>query len=370
MRTTRAALLFLITSAAVAAPTVTSVEPRFGFTFRETIVTIHGTDFSETSYECVEGTNDPFCDAQVFFGPTGMKVNVTRVTPTTITARVPPRPHGETGPILVLIRGRGEAVLASGFRWDQATTSDNPDDYTRYLIPITTNRVPGAHGSLWSTEWFARNGTDMPYAMIWDHCPPNVSPCPDQLMPAQTTTSRAILPRGDGTDGAFLYVPKPMVPSMSLRVRDLSQNAQSFGTELPIVRDSDYRGSLQFLDIPTDPNYRITLRIYGYDERPYPVAVEIHTDTAMIERREVETQAISTYDPENPEPAPFPLHPSYVQLDPLTPSARAAGERVHVVVRSQLSLPGPPPSGSIPIWAFVTVTNNETQQVTTVTHKP
>jgi hypothetical protein len=366
MRTTLAALLLLIASAVSAAPTVTSIEPNVGFTFKETIVTIQGTDFSEISYDCVEGTNDPFCDAQVFFGPTGVKANVTRVTPTTITARVPPRPHGEQGPILVIIRGRGDAVLASGFRWDQAKTSDNLDDYVRYLIPITTNRVPGANGSLWSTEWVARNSTDTPFAMIWDHCPPNVSPCPDRLMPAQTTTNRAILPRGDGTDGAFLYVPKPMAPPMSLRVRDLSRNAQSFGTELPIVPDSDYRSTMELLDIPTDPNYRATLRVYGPGPEPHYVHVSVFSEPGgqLIERYQVELSGMAHV------PEGFALHPAYAQLDPLTPAVRAAGERVRIVVHSEMwwSLVSPPPPW--PAYAFLTITNNETQQVTTVTPKP
>ena len=366
MRTTLAVLLLLIASAVTAAPTVTSIEPNVGFTFKETIVTIHGTELSESDFDCQGTVNAPFCPARVFFGPTGMEATVLNATPTTLTVRVPPRPHGEAGPILIRLRGKGEVVLASGFRWDESKTSDNPEDYDRYLIPVTTGQVPGANGSLWSTDWIVRNNTDRAYAMIWHYCPPNVSPCPNTIMPPQTTTHRAVVPRGDGTDGAYVYVPKPMAPPMALRVRDLSQNAQSFGTELPIVRESDYRSLMELLDIPTDPKYRATLRIYGSGPEPHQVTVSVFSESnQLVERYIVELSGIVHVAPEG-----FPLHPSYAQLDPLTPAVRAAGDRVRIVVYSDAwwSLVSPPPPW--PAYAFLTITNNETQQVTTVTPKP
>ncbi len=367
MRTTLAVLLLLVASAVTAAPTVTSIEPNVGFTFRETIVTIHGTELSESDFDCRGSVNQPFCPARVFFGPTGMEGTVLNATPTTLTVRVQPRPHGEAGPVLVRLRSKGDVVFASGFRWDQSKTSDNAADYNRYLIPITTGQVPGANGSLWSTEWVVRNNTGTPYAMIWHYCPPTVSPCPNQLMPAQTTTRRGIYARGDGNDGAYVYVPKPMAPSMSLRVRELSQNAQSFGTELPIVRETDYRSLMELLDIPTDPKYRATLRLYGPGPEPHQVTVSVFSEPGgqLIERYPVELSGIVHVAPEG-----FPLHPAYAQLDPLTPAVRASGDRVRIVVYSEAwwSLISPPPPW--PAYAFLSITNNETQQVTTVTPKP
>jgi len=367
MRTTLAVLLLLLASAVTAAPTVTSIEPNVGFTFKETLVTIHGTEFSESDFNCEGPVNEPFCPASVFFGPTGMRATVIEATPTTLRVRVPARPHSEAGPILVRVRGKGDAVLASGFRWDQAKTSEKAADYDRYLIPVTTGQVPGANGSLWSTEWVVRNNTNWPFAMIWNHCPPTVSPCPDTLMPPQTTTRRPVVSRGDGNDGAYVYVPKPMLPPMSLRVRDLSQNAQSFGTELPIVRDSDYRSWMELLDIPTDPKYRATLRLYGPGPAPHRIDVSVFSESTgqLVEQYSVELSGIVHVSPEE-----FPLHPAYAQLDPLTPAVRASGDRVRIVVSSYMwwSLISPPPPW--PAYAFVSITNNETQQVTTVTPKP
>ena len=58
-------------------------------------------------------------------------------------------------------------------------------------------------------------------------------------------------------------------------------------------------------------------------------------------------------------PSPFPNPPAYAQLDPLTPAVRAAGPRVLVEVTS--------PVEDLPLWAFISLTNNATQQVTAIT---
>lgn len=367
MRNALAALLLLAATAAIAAPTVTSIEPNVGFTFKPTVVTIHGSGFSQSEFDCTGPVNMPFCPAQVFFGPSGVSGTVLSATATTLTVSVPPRPHGEQGPVLVRLRDGSEGVLASGFRWDQWKTSNSAADYDRYLLPITTGRVEGANGSLWTTDWWVRNSTNNGYALIFDYCPPNVSPCPSPLLPPNETSRPTVVPRGDGNDGAFIYVPKPMRPSMTLRVRDLSQNAQSFGTELPVVRASDYRGTMEFLEVPTDPKYRATLRIYGPGPEPHSVIVAVFAEPSgeLVERYDVELSGIV-----HAVPVEFPLHPAYAQLDPLTPAVRASGESVRIVVGSYAwwSLVSPPPEW--PAYAFMTVTNNDTQQVTTITPKP
>ena len=360
------AALLLVTAAASAAPTVTSIEPNVGFTYKRTLVTIHGSDFSESDFSC-QGDQAPFCPASVFFGPSGLPGTVVEVTPTTIKVLVPARPHGEAGPVLVKVVRKGEVVFNS-FRWDQAKLSDDPNDYDRYLIPITTRGTPGAHGSYWIAEWLVRGHTQTPFAAIWPSCPPLANPCFESLIGPGVTQKKGIYSRfQDGTDGAFLYMPKGASASLAIRVRDLSKNATSFGAEIPVVRDSDYRSSIEFLDIPTDPKYRSTLRIYGPDPVPHKLTVSVFSEKtgALIEEYEVELKGIVNAAPER-----FPLNPSYAELDPLSPAVRASGESVRVVVYSVMwwILMSPPPP--YPVYAFMTVTNNETQQITVIEPKP
>lgn len=364
MRTLAAVLLLsLATLSSSAAPTVTSIEPDTGYTYKQTLITIRGTDFSESDFDC-RGDNAPFCPASVFFGPSGMQGTVVEVTPTTIKVLVAPRPHGEAGPVLVKVVRKGEVVFNS-FRWDQSKLSEDADDYVRYLVPVTTREVPGANGSLWKTEWIVRSGVEGTFNAIWPNCAPFANPCFDALVYPGVTEKQGIYPRGDGSDGAFVYLPKGAGAAMSLRVRDLSKNAKSFGAEIPIVRDEDYRSSMVFLDIPTAANYRSTLRIYGPNQYPHAVDVYVWAEPGwrLIEEHRVELKGSETGEA-------FPLYPSYAELDPLTPAARASGESVRVGIRSEMwwSLISPPPP--YPVWAFMTVTNNDTQQITVIEPKP
>ena len=65
---------------------------------------------------------------------------------------------------------------------------------------------------------------------------------------------------------------------------------------------------------------------------------------------------------------PTPLFPGYAQVDPLTAVVRAAGARVRIEIFDPIApIVSPPPP---PIWAFVSITNNDTQQVTTITPHP
>lgn len=65
---------------------------------------------------------------------------------------------------------------------------------------------------------------------------------------------------------------------------------------------------------------------------------------------------------------PTPLHPGYAEVDPLSPLVRASGQRVRIEVEDPLRhVVSPPPP---PIWGLVSITNNETQQVTMITPHP
>ncbi len=356
MRFTAGAVFLILAPVLFASHTVTSIEPNIGLVWGPTAIAINGSGFTDS--------------VEVFVG-NNARAEITEVTPTRIKALVPARSHGEVADVRVRVGGE-DVLIVGGFRWDNAATSNNPADYKRYLVPVTGRNLPGANGSLWTAEFTLYNGYFTPFAPIWNCCTPVNVPVPSPVLQPEATIQAAINPRGDGTDGAFVYLPKePSIRlGMSLRVRDLSRNAQNFGTEIPLVTEADYHGvsnvPMQLVDIPTDPRYRATLRIYGPDEAPVSgVRVQLFSQStgALIEEYQVDLQGIVTavFNP-------FPLHPSYAQLDPLTPAVRASGERVRIALYARrFSVVIPPPA--IPLWAFISITNNETQQVTTITPK-
>lgn len=239
----------------------------------------------------------------------------------------------------------------------------------QYLVPLLTRELPGGHGSLWQTQWSVLNPSYNGPVTIFAPTCVSERPCPGTTLPRLTAAAPVLAPRSDGGDGAFVYVPEDTVTRavMSLRVRDLSQNAQSFGTEIPIVHSSDYtsvnRPVAWLLDVPADPQYRATLRLYGAGSYKETALVQSFRYPSMepIEEHWIDLMPAGDADDVRPK------YPAYAQFDPLTPAARAGGGRIAIAVVAALwnSTISPPPI--VPVWAFVSITDNSTQQVTTVT---
>lgn len=229
-----------------------------------------------------------------------------------------------------------------------------PDDYTRLLVPLVPQRIAGANGSIWVTEWTAFNagarmvfiGGPFPYV---NFSPPIQD---NEVQPGETQRLFPAEPR-PGLDGAFVWVATADLDHlpMSLRVRDTSVNAQSYGTRVPLVRDEEFRQTIRLVDVPTDPAFRATLRVYSEGDSPHPVIVRVFAPgrSAAVEELEVALHA-----QEDPGPESVPL-PAFVQLDPLTAAARGAGPSVRFEVSSDTK-----------IWAFASISHNATQQVTAV----
>lgn len=252
-----------------------------------------------------------------------------------------------------------------------AVHAGEPSGYTRYLIPVASIDAPGAHGSRWRTELTAHNSRDHELEVRGLFCPPTTGLlfCGDESIPPHVSETLHPRPSFDGREGAFIYVPDdPHAPGpfvATLRVRDLSKNAESFGTEIPIVKLADFAQFIVITDVPTDPRFRATLRIYNANETPREVVMRVYTltgTTPLVERSVSLTGILPiVFDP-------FPSHPGSTQIDPLTGIARAEDGRVRIEIEDPIRhIVSPPPA---PIWALVSITNNETQQVTTIRPHP
>jgi hypothetical protein len=135
----------------------------------------------------------------------------------------------------------------------------------------------------------------------------------------------------------------------NLRVREVSREEENAGTEIPIVRESDFRGAdVALLNVPLHRKFRQTLRIYALGEGGGDVDVNI----GGVRRTVTLTQGRDLFEPSYAEIADFPAPP-------------ATGIRS---IRVVVSPPSDVVIGTfVPIWAFITVTNNETQQITAIT---
>jgi hypothetical protein len=220
--------------------------------------------------------------------------------------------------------------------------------FERLLLPINFSG-PGGHGSQWITEqvianrrpWNIDTGyTELTLGMVWLNRSIEANAYyrnPDFGGPFG---SALLLPRADADD-----------VSVAIRIRDTSRVSEGFGTEIPAVREEDmgHNEPLTLLDVPLDSRYRAKLRVYAF----LPDALTSGANVQVVARGGDVQPALHLVQLRRDCTA-CPEMPLYGELD--LPAATLA--------RVDVRIDGPDEALT---WGFITVTNNETQQVTTVT---
>jgi hypothetical protein len=353
-------LLILLLAGAAVFPAQAQIPPRglthldttTGFPFGGSFLWIRGNEIVDAVVSCSGGQCPPEspCPVTVFFGDAQATVHYAMSDLVAVTA--PAHAEGVVD-VTVRVNGKPDLTLAHAYTYSRDAVT-RPEDYAMYLVPLVANRLPGAHGSLWVSEWSAFNASVERAVLA------GVSV---KLEPGETKMLQAPQPAA-GRDGAFVYVPRLLANDlpMELRVRDVSRVAEGWGTELPLAGRRSYARVHQLLELPNHASYRLTLRVYGDSDVSQPVTVRVYpmdSDTP-IETREFDLAGVSWE-----EAVAFPVAPAYLQVDPITDVVRASGhERLRIEVFT--SAFGEPPSEP-GIWTFVSITNNATQQVTAIT---
>jgi hypothetical protein len=229
--------------------------------------------------------------------------------------------------------------------------------YETVLIPIIVAQpVPGAYGSLWASELKVHADQAPVRFKQFDRC---LGCLPDYFVPADATVLLDIGLDPGHPPGRLIYLARTSsaTATFSLRIRDLSRESLTWGTELPVVRESAFRTErLTLFNIPTDNRFRVALRIYDVDAQPNTIfRVDVFDDTAggFLASSQFNVRP-------NPEGQASGTIPSSVEITDLRLNfpAIAGVDTVRVVVT---------PVATARFWAFASVTNNETQHVTTIT---
>ncbi|MEA2462785.1 MAG: hypothetical protein QOJ98_532, partial [Acidobacteriota bacterium] len=224
------------------------------------------------------------------------------------------------------------------------------------LFPLTF-AGPGAHGSQWRSENIIRNDAAVEVAtvpLIWDgYSVPEVI-----LLTPIPVGQRAAMPEEPEDGGLYLYVPRGLEKwlTYSSHIVDRSRSQSDRGSELPVVRAEDTSAEIRLPDIPLRPLFRAHLRVYDFDtETPRNIRIVVTKEdgtNVFISRR-----IFSTFECVNP-PC-FNPRPPYATIDlSAIPELADAGE-VDISVRSE--------TNDARLWAFVSVSNNNTQHVTMYT---
>jgi IPT/TIG domain len=322
--------LVLTTASLFAAPVATSISPKSGPTAGGTVVTITGSGFSN----CI--ICSPPVPPQVFFGST-IAANIRIIDSTTLVVTTPPL-FPATYDVTVN-QFDGSTTLRQAF----TVTGEISDSFERILIPVYTPPVHGAFGSEFHTIAFAGNKAEPPVTVygIDPSCLP-IDPPPSPFAPEMIPGGTDIPLPSDCSNwpARFFYVPKAQAAALTFndRVFDISRSALSNGTEIPIVRSDRFTNRIVLMQVPIGGNFRNTLRIYAAN----PIIA-----TVMIGGLQhiVPLQAGATmFDPAYATFSEFP-----VPVDP------GSATTLRVTIDSPE-----------PVWAFITSTNNISQEITTI----
>jgi hypothetical protein len=235
--------------------------------------------------------------------------------------------------------------------------------YQQILIPLVSADTPGANGALWKNE----------LRMIVDgsrqlEIHPNVCDFLSFCDRVPLPLGRPFDPRNAGMiyldpnwrGGQFLYINSEDADSLRInaRVYDASRDSEGAGAEIPIPRQSDFTsGTIALFDIPLAAHLRHNLRIYDDAGRPVTAIIHVFADDETTPRATVE-YGLRTHG-NLLTSMRKPVRPGYVEVDPTQFADLAGAARMRVEIE--------PRNGTDRLWAFLTVTNVETHQVTAFT---
>jgi hypothetical protein len=169
--------------------------------------------------------------------------------------------------------------------------------------------------------------------------------------------------------GQILYVGPEGADRLGfgLRFRDLSRQAENWGTEIPVPRETAFHSSaFSLVDVPVTEGFRQTLRVYEIDGTPREASVRVRV-FRLDPSGNQPVGAADTLLGETTVPLSFaplfgtqPLHPGYAEVTDLSTLAPLGdAERLRLEIE--------PATDGLALWAFVTVIHDETQHATVIT---
>lgn len=273
------------------------------------------------------------------------------------------------GPSDIELRVPGITIRAPG-----TITFVSDADFETILLPhIPGDPLPGANGSMWRVEMFVRN--DSPHSLKFD-LPmfgyTLVSPPPPDwfIVPPQTTAEVATYSLNGP---ARMRLPAIAAASIvfATRLWDESRATENFGTRIPTVRERDFRrGAITIPGVPMGTVFRNTVRVFSPDGERHQFRVRVLTHATLPAaawgpyppHEPVIAEVLATYtvsaeanDPADKSGFPWSVPMASIPI-PYFPGNTKVQVQIDVVDDERAAY-----------WAYVSVTNNETQQVTLLT---
>ncbi|HET7436797.1 MAG TPA: IPT/TIG domain-containing protein [Thermoanaerobaculia bacterium] len=337
-------------------PTVTSIEPAAAPSSGGTNVTITGANLSiPPNFACFVP-----CPTTVTFGD--ITVAAKEETNTRIVVVAPAHAAGRVD--LTIRTGDARSItIPDAFTF----TAGAEDSWQKILLPVYLDgTVSGSNGSQWKSDFWLRNNSSGPIALAPWPCETDACPA---IFPPQTIVNgeqtlhglAAFFRAPSANPTRLLYIPRDKAAGVSfgLRIADISRAALNAGTEIPVVRDSQFRsGTVTLHNVPFDSRFRLMLRV---NEMAYTSArfrVSTFAEQAGGAGELLNTVELTATTTESGDFRSQAAYASYT-WDELLQQPRTFPNAVRVEIT--------PLTAGSKFWPFVSITNNDTQMVTLVT---
>lgn len=247
-----------------------------------------------------------------------------------------------------------------------AHADEEAPSYTRFLIPVFSPDIAGAYGSVWHAEtWLRYSGSTAALIVPRPYCFGILCTTDGQLEP--NFPSVPLQQLALTWPAILVYVESSHADEVTWesRIRDITRAADSAGSEVPVVReDRMTNGPLYLLNVPIDAKFRIALRLYAlpestssemevrYYRQPSPNGPRFDDQLRLL-RTDIVT--LATHD----SFGEFNFYPAYAALggiESFPETAKEATIWIEIV----------PHGSNTRAWALLSITNNETQQVTII----
>jgi hypothetical protein len=337
------------------APVIVSISPNTGPAAGGTAVVITGSDL-DTEIVCLLP-----CPPQVGFGD--VFVDAVEASAHELNVTTPAHVPGGVD-VTVSIPGRPAVVVANGFTFGQGPESQ----YERVLLPIYLNGVvPGSHGTQWATDLWMHNAGPANVSIADRVCPAGLA-CPP-VIPLTLTLEAGhslhnptdFFPPSRNNPSQLLYIFNAGAQdlSMGLRVADISRNTLNGGTDLPVIRESELlTRTTQLLNVPLDnQTFRILLRVYDLSYSEALFAVRMYASEGPV----APALYATTLTAKTPKNGPFRPEAAYAELD----ITQLLNLRLAWPQTARIEIEPMTPGSRY--WAFLSLTNNQTELVTLVT---
>lgn len=296
----------------------------------------------------IRGARGAFCESgipnctrrEVLFGDRSVTVEVNDFA-LSFMVNAPPQNVDVVNVTVRYPNGTSSTAPAALRYYDPAAPPD-PALFKRILLPVTRD-VQGAFGSDFrvSVAVFNENRYPVP---LWRPVGETAALPPF----AQTRLS------SDKANGVFILPLRTAADALyfASNARDVSRVRETFGSEVRVVHEEDARvGVSELLNVPADPNFRIGLRVYGMESVNDRVHVSLHSTDSRIFYGDMDLELR----------APSPEEPPFAFIGDLRaafPGLESASGSYRVRLQGAFGYR---------YWALLTVTNNTTQQITTMT---